>query len=67
MRVSGKNVFNELDKKVIRKVYLNKNFSDKNILDYIKRERIKYVLCDGKTMDNMVKNKRMYCIWWKYR
>ena len=56
MRVSGKNVFNELDKKVIRKVYLNKNFNDKNILDYIKREKIKYVLCDGRTMDNMVKN-----------
>ena len=56
MRVSGKNVFNELDKNVIRKVYLNKNFSDKNILDYIKRERIKYVLCDSRTMDNMVKN-----------
>ena len=31
MRVSGKNVFNELDLKKIRKVYLSKSFNDKNI------------------------------------
>lgn len=56
MRVSGKNVFNELDKSIIRKVYLNKNFSDKKILDYIRTNKIKYVLCDTKVMDNMLKN-----------
>lgn len=56
MRVSGKNVFNELDKSVIRKVYLNKNFSDKNILEFIRKNKIKYVLCDNKTMDGMLRN-----------
>lgn len=56
MKVSGKNVFNELDKSVIRKVYLNKNFSDKKIMDFIKNNKIKYVLCDSKTMDNMLRN-----------
>lgn len=56
MKVSGKNVFNELDKSVIRKVYLNKNFSDKKIIDFIKCNKIKYVLCDNKVMDNMLRN-----------
>lgn len=53
MRVSGKNVFNELDFKKIRKVYLSKSFNDKNIIDYIKKNKIKYVLCDNKILDNM--------------
>ena len=56
MKVSGKNVFNELDKSIIRKVYLSKNFSDKKIIDYIKNNKIKYVMCDGKTLDNMIRN-----------
>lgn len=56
MKVSGKNVFKELDKNIIRKVYLNKNFNDKNIIDYIRSNKIKYVLCDSLTMDKMIKN-----------
>ena len=56
MRVHGKNVFNELDVKKIRKVYLSKNFNDKKIIDFIKDNKIKYVLCDNKIMDNMIKN-----------
>lgn len=56
MRVAGKNVFNELDKKSIRKIYLSKSFKDKNILDYIRENKLKYVLCDGKVMDSMVRN-----------
>ena len=56
MRVHGKNVFNELDIKTIRKVYLSKSFNDKNIIDFIKDNKIKYVLCDNKVMDNMIKN-----------
>lgn len=56
MKVSGKNVFNELDKKNIRKVYLSKNFKDKDIIDYIKNNRINYVVTDSKIMDGMIKN-----------
>lgn len=56
MRVHGKNVFNELDIKSIRKVYLSKSFNDKKIIDFIKENKIKYVLCDNKIMDNMIKN-----------
>lgn len=56
MKVTGKNVFNELDIKNIRKVYLSKNFKDKSIIDYIKKNKIKYVISDPKVMDNMIKN-----------
>ena len=56
MKVHGKNVFNELDVKKIRKVYLSKSFNDKKIMDIIKSNQIKYVLCDNKIMDNMIKN-----------
>ena len=35
MKVSGQNVFNELDIKNIRKVYLSKNFKDKDIIEFI--------------------------------
>ena len=50
MRVAGKNVFNELDKKSIRKVYLSKSFKDKSILEYIKENKIKYVVYDNKIL-----------------
>ena len=56
MRVAGKNVFNELDKKSIRKIYLSKSFKDKDILDYIRKNKLKYVMCDNKIMDSMVRN-----------
>ena len=56
MRVSGKNVFNELDINKIRKVYLSNSFKDRNIIEYIKKNRISYVLTDSRIMDNMIKN-----------
>lgn len=56
MRVSGKNVFNEIDIKNIRKVYLSNNFKDKNIINFIKTNKIKYVISDSKVMDKMIKN-----------
>ena len=40
MRVTGKNVFNELDVKNIRKVYLSSSFSDKNIINHIQNNHI---------------------------
>lgn len=54
MRVTGKNVFNELDVKNIRKIYLSKNFKDKNILNYIHKNNLKYVLTEQKILDNMI-------------
>ena len=56
MRVSGKNVFNELDKKNIKKVYISKSFKDKNIIEYIKKNNISYVVCENKILDGMIRN-----------
>jgi len=53
MRVYGKNVFNELDLKKVRKVYLSKNFNDKNIINLIKKNGLKYVNVDQKVLDVM--------------
>ena len=51
MRVYGKNVFNELDLRRVRKVYLSKNFNDKKIIDVIKQNKIKYISVDQKVLD----------------
>ena len=56
MRVAGKNVFNELDKKKIRKIYLSNNFHDKDILDIIKKNNLRYVISESRVMDKMVPN-----------
>ena len=56
MRVSGKNVFNEIDIKNIKKVYLSKNFKDNKILEAIKNNKIKYVITENNIMDKMIKN-----------
>ena len=56
MRVTGKNVFNELDVKNIIKVYLSSSFSDKNIINHIQNNHIKYVVTDQRILDNMVKH-----------
>lgn len=56
MKVSGKNVFNEIDIKNIRKVYLSKTFKDKDIIDFIKNNKIKYIITEPKIMDGMIKN-----------
>ena len=36
MRVCGKNVFNELDYKKVRKIFLANNFKDEHIIKTIK-------------------------------
>ena len=51
MRVCGKNVFNELDKTKIKKVYLSKNFHDEKIIESLKEHHLKYVLTEYKTLD----------------
>ena len=59
MKVYGKNVFNELKENVgaIRKVYLAKSFNDKEIINFIKENRISYTTTDNKVMDKMVDGK----------
>lgn len=56
MRVAGKNVFNEIDIKNIRKIYLSKNFKDKNIIDFIHNNKLKYIVSDQNILDNMIKH-----------
>lgn len=56
MRVCGKNVFRETDKSKIRKIYLSNNFKDKELLEYIKNNHLKYVLTDSRVLDKMMPN-----------
>ena len=56
MRVCGKNVFNELDYKKVRKIFLANNFKDERIIKTIKDNNLKYVLTEPKLMDKMLKN-----------
>lgn len=56
MRVCGKNVFNELDYKKVRKVLISNNFKDQEIIKKIKNNNLKYVITDQKIMDKMLKN-----------
>ena len=59
MKVYGINVFNELKENVgaIRKVYLAKSFNDKEIINFIKENKISYTTTDNKVMDKMVDGK----------
>ena len=46
MLVSGKNVFNELKNNLqnVKTIYIEKNFNDKKILNYIKEQNLKYIV-----------------------
>lgn len=59
MKVFGKNVFNELrdNVKSIKKVYLAKNFNDKDIISFIKDNNISYSVMDQRKMDGMVEGR----------
>ncbi len=59
MKVFGKNVFNELkdNVKVIKKIYLANNFNDKDIIKFIKDNKISYSIMDIHKMDGMVEGK----------
>lgn len=56
MKVFGKNVFNELknNKENIKKVYLSSNFKDKDIIDFIKDNKIPYITVEKNKFDHMV-------------
>jgi len=56
MRVYGKNVFNELDIKKIKKIYLSKSFRDEKTFQFLKEKGLKYVLTDAHIMDKMASN-----------
>ena len=59
MKVFGKNVFNELrgNIKSIKKVYLAKNFTDKEIIKFIQDNKISYSVMDAKKMDAIVEGR----------
>ncbi len=59
MKVFGKNVFNELRDNIgsIKKVYLAKNFTDKDIIKFIQDNKISYSVMDPKKMDGMVEGR----------
>lgn len=59
MKVFGKNVFNELRENVssIKKVYLAKNFTDKDIINFIKDNGISYSVMESHKMDGMVEGR----------
>ena len=52
MLVWGKNVFNEIDFKKVRKVYLDKNVS-KEYIPILQNNNIRYDLVDKKALDDM--------------
>lgn len=54
MRTCGKNVFNELDYKTVRKVLISDTFRDKEIINKIKDNKLKYIVTDAKIMDRMM-------------
>lgn len=56
MKVFGKNVFNELksNPKQIRKVYLSSSFKEKDIIDFIQKNKIPYVTVEKSKFDKMV-------------
>ena len=59
MKVFGKNVFNELKDNVksIKKVYIAKNFNDKEIIKFIQDNKISYSVTDVRNMDGMVEGR----------
>ena len=52
MLVWGKNVFNEIDVKKIRKVYLDKN-SAKDYITYLQNNKVRYDLVDKRVLDDL--------------
>lgn len=56
MITSGKNVFNETKPKDIRRVLISSNFHDKDIMDKIKKNKIKYIISDQKELDRLAKH-----------
>lgn len=56
MKVFGRNVFNEYkdNYKALKKIYISKGFSDKEIINFIKEKHLKYDVVESKVLDGMV-------------
>ena len=54
MLAYGKNVLMMTDPKKIKKVYLSKTRKDKELMDFLKENRIHYVLSDNQVLSKMV-------------
>jgi 23S rRNA (guanosine2251-2'-O)-methyltransferase len=53
MLVYGKNVLKDIEVKKIRKVYLNENLHNKEIIDYLNKNKIHYFLVNKQQLDRM--------------
>ena len=51
MILYGKNPLKETDPKKIKKVYINKNLANNEILDYLMKQKIRFELVDNKILD----------------
>ena len=58
MIVFGKNVFNEIleNRKNIRKIYLSQNFHDNEIMQIIKKNKLKYISVNSNELNRLTKN-----------
>lgn len=54
MLVYGKNVLKDVEPQKIRRVYLNENFRDKEIIDYLEEHHIRYFYRPKHQLDKMV-------------
>ncbi len=54
MLVYGKNVLKDIEPKKIRRVYLNENFHDKEIINYLEKNHIHYFYRPKYQLDKMV-------------
>ena len=55
MILYGRNPLKETDSKKIKKVYINKNLANNDILDYLKEQKIKFELVDNRILDRFTK------------
>ena len=57
MYIYGKNVCKEklLASDKINKAYISNKFNDREIMNLIKKNNVKYTLCDNKMLDSKVK------------
>ncbi len=55
MLVYGKNILKDIDLKRVRKVYISENFRDMEILNYLKKNHIRYFSASKIQLDSMVK------------
>ena len=55
MILYGRNPLKETDPKKIKKVYVNRNLANTEILDYLKNQKIKFELVENKVLDRFTR------------